>query len=239
MTRRPRNPRVRAFTALELVVGVVITSLIVTATATALTRLVRSREFGSSHRQAFARASDAAARIALDLENALRDADLSQCRISIIDGGSDGAEADQVTIMVRSSRPVRGSWKTTGMAEGEEYESSYKLREDGASTALWNRRDIAFDDEVDAGGVASKATPSVSSLSVQAFDGEKWYDEWDSDSDGLPHAVRITARAQSDGREVDAVARRVVAIDRVPLAPRDENAEDDGSSSGESSGGGS
>lgn len=232
--------RERAFTALELVVAVVITSLIVGATATAVSRLVKSKDFAAAHRQAFARASDAASRVALDLENALRDADLSQCRIRVIDGGTQATEADQITLMVRSTRPVRGSWKTTGMAEGEEYESSFKLQEDGTTWALWNRRDIAFDNEVEAGGIASRATPAVFSLSVQASDGEKWYDEWDSDNDGLPHAVRVTTRAHSDDRAFEAVARRVVAIDRVPLAPRDENAEGgEGESTGDGSGGGS
>jgi hypothetical protein len=52
---------------------------------------------------------------------------------------------------------------------------------------------------------------------IQAFDGTTWFDDWDTDSDGYPHAVRVTVTARSDDGSVTRVSRRTIAVDRVPL----------------------
>ena len=105
------------------------------------------------------------------------------------------------------------------MPEGGQYEAQYRVDGSGPSAGLWRRVDPGFDRAQDAGGVATLLAPSVTSFSVQAYDGTSWFDTWDSDSDGIPHAIRVEIRAQSDDGTADAVVRRVTAIDRVPTPP--------------------
>jgi hypothetical protein len=88
---------------------------------------------------------------------------------------------------------------------------------------LWRRIDPQPDEYPDAGGVATPVAQGLASLSFQAFNGEEWLDRWDSDRDGIPHAVRTVLRVPAfaaDGSRLpsaDATARRVVAMDRPPL----------------------
>lgn len=228
-------PGRRAFTAAELIVGIVIIAMIATSTTTVMSRLVASREAAASNRQAFARASDAAGRIALDLSNAVRDADLAQCKVQVIDSGAGGPPRDELLVLMRSLRGVRGVAVRGSASEGDEFEAQYRLMQgDGGTLDLWRRVDPALDETVDGGGVASPVVAGLTSLSIDAFDGTKWYSAWDSDSDGLPHAVRIVVTARSDNARTETTVRRVVAIDRVPLAPDDEE-EGSTTNSGEQS----
>jgi len=69
----------------------------------------------------------------------------------------------------------------------------------------------------DSGGVAAPSVSGVSELALEATDGADWFTSWDSDSEGLPHAVRVTAVGVSDNGRTSATARRVVALERVPV----------------------
>lgn len=230
----------RGFTAVELIVGIIIISLLAGATATSMSRLVAARTAVQSKRQAFARAADAANRMALDVENAVRDADLLQCRIEIVDKGAGAVARDELLVLMKSLRPARGLYTTTGFAEGDEYESQYRLEFAAAKRSvsggtLMHRLDPALDGFVDGGGVAGPVADGIETLSIEAYDGEKWYASWDSDKDGLPHAVRIVVVGLSDDGKRDATVRRIVAIDRVPLPPETEEGEASGESSGSDS----
>lgn len=227
---------------MELIVGIVIISLLAGATATAMSRLVAARGAVSGQRQAFARASDAASRIALDLSNAVRDADLLQCRIEINDnerGGAAGVSTqsnDELLVLMRSLRPARGLYTQTGFNEGDEYEAQYRLdarasgqaaaRDNSAGMRLLRRLDPALDGYVGGGGVAGPVVDGITSLSIEAYDGTKWFTSWDSDRDGLPHAVRVEVVGISEDGRRTATVRRVVAIDRVPLEPESEESND-------------
>ncbi len=220
----------RGFTAVELIVGIIIISLLAGATATSMSRLVSARTAVQSKRQAFARAADAANRMALDVENAVRDADLLQCKIEVVDKGAGAVARDELLVLMKSLRPARGLFSTTGFAEGDEYESQYRLefsagKRSVAAGTLMHRLDPALDGFVDGGGVAGPVADGLQSLSVEAYDGEKWYSSWDTDKDGMPHAVRIVVVGLSDDGKRDATVRRVVAIDRVPLPPETEEGE--------------
>ncbi|HLP85565.1 MAG TPA: type II secretion system protein GspJ [Phycisphaerales bacterium] len=211
------------FTAAELIVGIVIIALIATSTTSVMSRLVASREVVASNRQAFARANDAAGRIALDLSNAVRDAEMEQCKVQVIDSGTSGPPRDEVLVLMRSLRGVRSETVRGNAPEGDEFEAQYRLVQgDGGMMDLWRRVDPALDETIDGGGVASPVVAGLTSLSVEASDGNKWFAAWDSDSDGLPHAVRVVVTARSDNARTEVTVRRVVAIDRVPLAPKDE-----------------
>src|SRR5262245_22474400 len=144
--------RPRAFTLVELIVAAVIGVLIAGATATAMTQLFRARGSSAAHQQAYARADGAAARIALDLTNALRRNDPLQEKVAVINGGAPGAERDELLMLQKSLRPLRG---VDGEPEGDEFEVQYRVMPaaDGHD-ALWRRVDMGHDEYVDAGGIA-------------------------------------------------------------------------------------
>lgn len=219
-TRRPRTRR-RAFTLVELLVSAVVGALVAGATTVALGQMLRTREASAARQQAHARAGVACSLIALDAASLVRDKDLNFCKLSVISGGGQGAESDDLLMLVRSMRPVRG---IDGIPEGDEFEAHYRLLPDPsrAGLALWKRSDPALDRVIDGGGVAAPLVAGISSFSVEAYDGYEWYEEWDSDLDGLPHAIRVTVRASSDNGRATAVGRRVIAFDRVPLLTQSE-----------------
>ena len=109
------------------------------------------------------------------------------------------------------------------------------------------------DEAYDGGGVVFPVASGIESVSIEASDGRSWYGDWDSDRDGLPHAVRVRVVAahrggggfggllgvDDGGRAVRGVAVRVAAIDRVPtpfvtLAPQErvEEANESAASGG-------
>lgn len=120
-------------------------------------------------------------------------------------------------LFTTQSRPVRAESEQN---EGEAYEVQYRLESppgiDTAGYVLWRRADPVPDDVPDGGGVASPIALDVASFSVQAFDGTTWVDAWDSDRDGYPHALRVTAAARDPRGTREAFARRTIAIDRPP-----------------------
>jgi prepilin-type N-terminal cleavage/methylation domain-containing protein len=143
----------RGFTAAELIVGIVIIAMIAMSTTTVMTRLVASREAAASNRQAFARANDAASRIALDLSNAVRDAELAQCKVQVIDSGASGPPRDELLMLMRSLRGVRGAAVRGSASEGDEFEAQYRLVQgDGGMMDVWRRVDPGLDETVDGGG---------------------------------------------------------------------------------------
>ncbi|MCX5690628.1 MAG: prepilin-type N-terminal cleavage/methylation domain-containing protein [Planctomycetota bacterium] len=212
----------RGFTLVELVVASVIAVIIAGATATAMSQMIKARGASTSHQQAFSRADGVATRISIDLLNAIRNANLAYCRVSIISSGAPNAPRDELLVLMRSLRPLRGE-----SSEGDEYEAQYRIAPAAAadgtvSDTFWRRVDQAHDEVLDGGGIATPIAPGAVSLSFTATDGQDWFDDWDSDTDGLPHAVRVVVVARSDDGKTTATARRVVAIDRVPIAPVDE-----------------
>lgn len=212
------------FTLVELVVASVIGALLAGSTVVAVSQLLRARERSAARQQAYGRAEVAAALIALDAANAVRDHELRFVKVAVLDSG-DGAEArDEVLMLARLGRRARPGGDGP---EGDEYEIHYRvaplISEPGMS-ALWRRVDPALDQALDAGGVASAVVAGVVGLDIAASDGQVWFPSWDSDRDGMPHALRITVQARSDDGRVSAVIRRVVAFDRVPV-PAQEQAE--------------
>ncbi len=220
---RPR-PSPRAFSLVELIVGGVIAALVASATASSLSMLLKSRATSANRQQAFARADAAASRIASDAASLVRDPVLAMSRLRVLDRGGDANPHDELLLLTRSIRPIRSS---EDGAEGGEYEVQYRVEGNAfgprSNESLWRRIDHAFDDNQEGGGIASPIVPSVSSLSIEAYDGESWYPAWDSDSDGYPHALRVIVRATSDDASVFATARRVIAIDRTPLPPPEQD----------------
>jgi prepilin-type N-terminal cleavage/methylation domain-containing protein len=204
-----------AFTLVELIVAAVVGAMVAGAVAVSAGQLWRTNLAASQRQQASARAEAAASRISLDLLSAARDSDLLSARVSILDSGTGPSARDELLILTKSMRPVRGE---AGEAEGDLQEAQYRVvGTAGGAGSLWGRRDPAMDEIVDGGGIAESLVEGVMSVSITAYDGEAWFEEWDSDRDGMPHAVRISVEAAGDDGKTRATSRRLVAIDRVPI----------------------
>lgn len=184
-----------------------------------VSQMLKLKAKSAARQQAYERADMATSRMALDLSNIVRHHNLLFARVSVTDGGSGSEARDSLLLLTRSIRPVRDE---TDAAEGGEYEVQYKIRPVSATdprSALWRRRDPAHDAFLDAGGVASPVVRGVKSLSIQAYDGNDWFDSWDSDTDGYPHAISVEVTVDSDDGTATATSRRTVAMDRTPLPP--------------------
>jgi hypothetical protein len=169
----------------------------------------------------------------------VREGDLYLARVLIRDKSKDGLPRDEILVFANLMELAR---PTSDSPEGGTYEVQYRVAEDATDArerarkderpdmVLWRRVDPIPDDNPLGGGVVFPVVEGVEALSIQAFDGDQWFNEWDSDRDGYPHAVRIQVAARSDdGKKVETV-RRVVAIDRVPTVyfkERVEGAKDD------------
>lgn len=214
--RRSIGPR--GFTLVEVLIAVVITAAIAGAAAITVVRALRAQEIARARGEAFARAALIADAFADDAQNLVRSGDLYDARVLIVDAALPSGDArDEVLLFTTQSRPVRAESEQN---EGEAYEVQYRLESppgiDTAGYVLWRRADPVPDDVPDGGGVASPIALDVASFSVQAFDGSAWVDAWDSDRDGYPHALRVTAVTRDPRGTREAAARRTIAIDRPP-----------------------
>jgi type II secretion system protein J len=222
----------RGFTLVELVVAAVVAAIVAGAAVTAVSQMLKLKAKSQARQQAFERADIAAGRMALDLNNLVRHHNLQFARVTVRDSGAGDLARDGLLLLTRSSRPVRNE---EDGAEGGEYEVQYRvdaLSGIDQTPALWRRCDPAFDLYQDAGGVAAPVIRGVQSLSIEAYDGNEWFQSWDSDTDGYPHAVRLTVTVDSDDRLATATARRTIAIDRTPIPPEPAEESDTNPESG-------
>lgn len=220
--RRQLRP---GFTLIELLVGSIIGALVAGGAASAVSQVLKVRNTATGRAQATSRATASIERMSADILSAIRDSDLTFCRISITDGGDGPAARDSLLILSRSSRPLRG---IDGIPEGNEFEVQYRLGPlVGEGEALWRRCDPAFDEVQDGGGVAAAIAEKVRAMSVTATDGTQWFTKWDSDTEGMPHGVRIEVTATDDSGKFTATRRAIVAIDRVPIPPAEDESTDD------------
>jgi uncharacterized membrane protein YgcG len=235
----PHGRRTRAasgFTLAELIVASIILTLVVGATTVAISQSIRSRDSAVAAGDAFSRAHVAAARIAADAAQTLRDGELIYTRLAITRGGPGGSTAQGLSLFSHLARNVRA---TVEAIESDEYELQYRL-EPGTTTragtpsyTLWRRADPIPDEYVDAGGVASPMVDGLVSLSLDAYDGAQWRNDWDSDLDGYPHALRIVVTATDDGGRRTSTARRVVAFDRTPPPIAESEEEEESTDQGD------
>lgn len=221
MTGRTRRS---GFTLVELLVATVIMAIVTGGVAVATLQAVSARD-RSRERIALQRGVvEVCNRIAEDVLSATRSEDLLFARVLITDGEIGDDARDELLLLSRSHRLVRPS---SGVPEGAEREIGYRVEplgelaagvEDAERERVWRRAASVPDAYLTAGGVARPFGVDVRSLSIEAYDGNEWFSEWDSDYDGYPHAVRVVVvGVVGDGSGViRSVARRVVALDRTP-----------------------
>ena len=221
----------RGFTIIELVVAIMIAAIISGAVASSLSQLGRARNISRIRMTASRRASDALESIRRDVQSAVRSDDLFDTRLRLapetVRSSVGEVDRDQLLLFNTRLRPIR---TIDYSGEGDEYETQYRIEEDRDGPALWRRRDAVPDEFEDAGGIAEPIGDGVIGVRFEAFDGQSWIQEWDSDVDGLPISIRATVTASgarpgedalNDPRSL-AVMRTEIPIDRVIKPKLDE-----------------
>ncbi len=211
--------RHRGFTLVETLAAAGVIALITGLVATSVVRLASAREASRAHARAWASADQAAQMVQRAVLRTLRREDLSQTRLVIRDGGRGEASRDSIYVVARGLEPVRPVENEALRSEGGEFEIGFKIQEGEEGTSLWRRRDMAFDEYQDSGGLADEVARDVVSFSVTAGDDEGVWASWDSDQTGLPYMVIIEVRTSTPDGRASAVARRVAAIPRVFAQP--------------------
>ncbi len=214
----------RGFTIIELVVAIMIAAIISGAVATSISQLGKARNISRIRMTASRRASDALENIRRDVQSTVRSDDLFDTRLRLAPEVARSpigeVDRDQMLLFATRLRPIR-SIEYSG--EGNEYETQYRIEEDRDGPALWRRRDAVPDEFEDAGGIAEPIGDGVIGVRFEAYDGESWLQEWDSDVDGLPISIRATVTASGarpgedaflDARSLS-VMRTEIPIDRV------------------------
>jgi uncharacterized membrane protein YgcG len=220
----------RAFTLIEVMVAGIITVLVLGSVSASVAQLGRAKNSCKRRFDAYQRADVALNALRRDIISVVRSDDLFDTRLLLYSDAvptpAGDMDRDEMLVFNTRLRAVRDLSTFTG--EGMEYESQYRIEEDEYGPALWQRRDTLPDEYLQGGGMAQPTVENIVGLSMEAYDGDQWFDEWDSDYDGLPLAVRITVTASGAREDEDpyaedvprAVLRTVVPIDRV-LQPRD------------------
>jgi len=218
----------RAFTLIEVMIAGIITAMVLSSISMTLSQLGKSKSISKERLDTFLRADMALNTIRRDVVSIIRTDDLFFTRLLLYDDvvGSPAGDLDRDELLVFNTRlrPVRNIDNFNG--EGQEYETQFRVEEDETGAALWQRRDTMPDEYPAGGGMITPIVEGVIGLRIEVYDGNQWFDEWDSDIRGLPHAVliEVTASGYRFPEEMydSAIAtlRTVVAIDRV-LPPRD------------------
>ena len=214
----------RGFTLVELIVAGVLTTFILGAISVSLTNLARAKSSSRQRLEAYLRADTALNMIRRDVVSIIRADDLFWTRFMLLDKAADtpAGRMDRYEILIFNNRlkPVR---RTEFNGEGMEYETQYRIQEDELAPTLWRRRDPLPDEYPLGGGIATPVTDGMLGLKIEAYDGYQWFDQWDSDLEGLPLAVRITVTTSGDYGYEDiydapqATLRTIVSLDRILL----------------------
>lgn len=234
--RRDASARFGGFTIVELVIAIAVSALVVVTITTVLSRITRSRDAARVRLEAVTRASAALDLIRRDLQSVLRESDLFYTRVVLYDGltFTPYGEMDRDEVLVYNTR-LRPMQRDPYSGEGSEYETQHRVEDDNAGSVLWTRRDAVPDQMGEGGGIAIPSVDGVVGVSIEAYDGEQWYPDWNSDEMGLPWALRITVSATGDiagqapteARRALATLRTQIPIDRiVPPPPAEEEEEE-------------
>lgn len=239
MRRRNRSAPRRGFTLAELVVAGLIAAIVVGAIGASLSQLARSRTVSRVRLDSHLRTSMALDRIRREVQAAIRSDDLFDSRLLIIDDTVSAPvgdlDRDELLVFNTKVRPVR---ERTYSGDGQEWETHLRVEEDDIGSALWMRTDAVPDDVDRGGGMAEPIMSGIIGLKFEAYDGMIWRDEWDSDIDGMPWAIRVTisGTGRPDGEDPFEDPRdllslsTVVPLDRVPppYVPVDPSAQPSG-----------
>ena len=219
-THSRRAVRRRGFTLIELIAASVIASILAGAATVSIRRLADGRDRSSERQAAVESVYSITRLIARDMANIVRDTSLPDTIVRIEDTASSSQDQrDEILLFCRSLRAVRPEVEEeTTYRESSIHEVHYRLKFDSELTGIvWRRADPIVDENYEGGGVAVPLGVNIRSLDFEAFDGTTWQSNWDSDDDGLPHAIRVTCRGVIPSTGTEVASRMTVAIDRIPL----------------------
>ncbi len=214
----------RGFTLVEIIVAGVIMAMLFGAMTISLGQITMAKNTSRLRMDAYIRADLALRSIQADLLSVLRRQDLFQTWILLEDNSLrvDNLELNRDWIVVFNNH-LRAMRTIDYNGEGIEYESSWEVLDDNDGAVLWQRRDALPDTYPRGGGVISPVVEGIVELNIEAWDGEQWMPEWDSDYDGLPRGFRITVTATGskpgEENQLDAplvTLRTVAPLDRAP-----------------------
>lgn len=215
------------FTLVELLVAGVITAFVLGSVSMSLSQLGRAKNTSKVRFDAFIRADSALNLLRKEIVSVTRSDDLFYSRLLLnndsVKIGHEQFDRDEILVFNTRLHPLRN---IDFGGEGFEYESQFRIADDDLGPMLWARHDHMPDEYPEGGGKATPEVEGIISLAMEAYDGYAWYDEWDSDNQGLPLAVRITVVSSGHRGPDDiytaprAVLRTIVSIDRV-MSPKD------------------
>ena len=232
----PCNPIAhrRGFTLVEVIVASVITAFVMGSVSMSLAQLSRAKSTTKERLDAYLRADVALESLRRDVASVLRSDDLFWTRLLIEDSSVTTPlgqlDRDEILLFTTRMRPLHD---IDFNGEGVEYETQYRIEVDDLGPVLWQRRDSVPDEHPDAGGMLTPLVEGIIGLMIEAYDGTQWYDDWDSDNDGLPWALRLTVTASGHRNAEDvfeapvAILSTIVAIDRVVPPPQEEVEEEE------------
>jgi len=218
-TTRSR-PGHRGFTLVELLLAGVIAAFVLGSISLCMAQIGRAKSFSKERLDAALRAHSALTVLRATIVSATRSDDLFDMQLYLIDGESDDPPRDELVLFNTSLRAVRD---VDYNGEGLEYESHFRIEEDDYGPVLWQRRDPVPDDVPLGGGTIIPLVEGIAGLSIEAYDGFDWYEDWDSDIQGMPMALRITVIGSGHRNWEDfdsayrSVVRTVVPFDRFPV----------------------
>lgn len=207
----------RGFTVIELVIAIAVGAIVVVTIGSVLSRVSQTRDIARSQLDAVSRANAALDALRGDLMSVIRDEDLYNTRVLLLDGTGYSAlgstDRDEVLVYNNRLRPMK---RDDYQGEGGEYESQYRL--DALDGVLWMRRDAVPDQNGEGGGMAIPVVDGVVGISIEAYDGETWYPDWDSDEMGLPWALRVSVTAVGGDLDNPTASRPMVTLrTQIPL----------------------
>ena len=220
----------RGFTMIELLTAGIILALVLGAMGMSLSQVNTARQIARARADAYLRADAAMRTVQRELISLLRQEDLYYTRLLLMDNvaQADGLSFDRDELLLFNSR-IHSTRNMDYNGDGIEFESAFRIEQDDDGPVLWHRRDAMPDKFPRGGGLAYPSIEGVSGINFDVWDGEQWYDSWDSDMDGLPQAirVRIMATGAEPGRSMvdapEAVLQTIVPLDRsrMPLEMAD------------------
>ena len=225
----------RGFTLVEVMVAGVITTFLLGSMSMSLSQLAKAKASTTQRLAAHLRADAALESLRREIVSVIRSDDLFWSRLLLEDDAISSSvgrlDRDEILVFSTRFRPIH---PVEFSGEGMEYESQFRIEDDELGPVLWHRRDAVPDEYPRGGGTATPLVDGLISLSIEAYDGQQWYEQWDSDLDGLPMAIRVTVAASGhalgddayDERLPIAILRTVIPIDRVP-PPDEPPAEDE------------
>ncbi|MCP4838535.1 MAG: hypothetical protein GY894_04130 [Planctomycetes bacterium] len=220
----------------EFILAAVLLAAVLLGMTVAMQQVIKSRNKARGRIDAYIRADAALRMLRRDLASVLRREDLYYTRVLLEDQAieQDRMSLDRDEILVFNNR-LQATRDIEYNGDGLEFETQYRIESDDFGPALWQRRDAMPDAYPRGGGIVSPVVEGLISLQIEAWNGINWFDQWDSDEEGLPWALRITVTAtgaaigQSPTEHPLAILRTVVPIDRsrMPLEVADARLAED------------